>query len=745
MATYENVKSINIQIGGDTQPLLQAIREASQKTKAFEEQLVDINKQLKFNPSNIDNLKKKFEILGNVVSSAENEVKIMKAGLEDARLKWKNGEITEAQFRQVERATQTAIDKFEFYKKQFDEFKQKNQVIVELTNKLDGLVKKEDQLETEIKEVNDALAQTDESADPETYDELTQKSKDLTKELGDTRVEIFTTARDIRKLGTSFRDTGNDVGTFSSKHKDVMDSLADRKPIEEMGNKVRDLESSLTPTALAFAAVGEAMKLVKRGFQELKQKLEDYLENLDQVDVATKQLGKDTEEWLKSIDKSTRQNKTDVAILDVRFRSIEKLNKQIIEGNRLGKDTSKLQLQLSKEVEQLNKDAGQEVLTINKVTGALDQNGKQLSRVREQVLAYAESQYELNTIMELVARRHELEEQIAGRTYQNYAGGLDKLQQELDEVNQKLDQHTTAYENAITSEAEYIKQTDSTRTAVELTVATYSEASEKMKKMSEEVYEKTKENEKKRLDIIVDTNKKINEKSEISLQERIEIMKNNQQALLNYEKNLGTLRQLMFETQDASLREGLQAYLDYIGGEFTEENAQVVNQLVEAWGEGGGDAVKEFVSFYKGQEPEKKMKQAGKDMILAVSDGMNSAKSQVLNTASGIADAIADKLKIKVSISASQSAIDFNPRRYAQGGIITRPTYALVGEMGAEAILPLDKLSSILSETLRQTNGSGGGTYTMNVYPQSMSASEQDRLFRQFDQMFGASTSRRNI
>ena len=79
----------------------------------------------------------------------------------------------------------------------------------------------------------------------------------------------------------------------------------------------------------------------------------------------------------------------------------------------------------------------------------------------------------------------------------------------------------------------------------------------------------------------------------------------------------------------------------------------------------------------------------------------------------------------------------------AQGGIVTQPTYTLTGEAGPEAIIPLDRLGGIIESAL--DGSSVGGSYTMNVYPQSMSDSEQERLLDRFDRRFGDRTSRRAI
>ena len=63
MAANENIKGITIQIGGDVKPLEQALEEAKDKTKTLAQELDALNKKLKLDPNNIEDLKKKFSVL----------------------------------------------------------------------------------------------------------------------------------------------------------------------------------------------------------------------------------------------------------------------------------------------------------------------------------------------------------------------------------------------------------------------------------------------------------------------------------------------------------------------------------------------------------------------------------------------------------------------------------------------------------------------------------------------------------
>lgn len=428
MATSENVKGIQIQIGGDTTPLYNALNEASKKTKELESQLVALNKDLKLNPTNVELIQKKFDTLGGIVESCTDEVNTLRKGLSSAELKFKNGEITEEQFKEIAKSTEQAEKKLKYYQDQFEEFGKKEGLLIDIREEMDKLAQEHDDLSTAFGEYTTELANTDFQTQPAKWQEIKQKVDDTRDALEQNNQQMDEAVGKANAIKQEMEQASSGMQTFADASKNASGGMGDFGSEEAtFEGTLAKLQDGLSLTSLGFAAMNEAVKLVSKVMQEAMKEIQKWLENLDGVDVATKQLAKDTEQYLKNLEKSTRENKNDVAVLDARFRSINKLNDEILEGNKYGKDTSKLQQQMAREVKALNDAVGSEVLTINKQTGALKQNRAELNHIREAVLAYAEAQYELNKIMELVAKKHEIEEQIAGRTYQNYAGGLANL------------------------------------------------------------------------------------------------------------------------------------------------------------------------------------------------------------------------------------------------------------------------------------------------------------------------------
>lgn len=76
--------------------------------------------------------------------------------------------------------------------------------------------------------------------------------------------------------------------------------------------------------------------------------------------------------------------------------------------------------------------------------------------------------------------------------------------------------------------------------------------------------------------------------------------------------------------------------------------------------------------------------------------------------------------------------------KLANGGIITQPTLAMVGEgRSNEAVIPLDRrLTKYLAEGLKEA-GMGSGNITLNFYPQEMNEQELEQAFNYVNRRFG--------
>lgn len=71
----------------------------------------------------------------------------------------------------------------------------------------------------------------------------------------------------------------------------------------------------------------------------------------------------------------------------------------------------------------------------------------------------------------------------------------------------------------------------------------------------------------------------------------------------------------------------------------------------------------------------------------------------------------------------------------AKGGIVDKATLAMIGEgKSAEAVMPLDRLPSLMAEALQQA---GGSNITLQFYPQQMTEADLEMAFNYVNRRFG--------
>lgn len=745
MASSENVKGIQIQIGGDTTPLYNALNEASKKTKELESQLVDLNKSLKLNPQNVELIQKKFDVLSKIVDSCSDEVDTLRKGLSSAEMKFKNGEITEEQFNQIAKSTEQAEKKLKFYQDQFDEFKKKEGLILDLNKKLVDIAEKHEEAREEFHKYNEELSNTDFQKAPEKWRETKQKQDEARQSMEDLHQEMEDTREEINKTKQELDQGASAMQTFAEKSSDAGSGMDDfDEGVSDAEAKVGDLKKAVTEGGVSVAVMNEAFKLLKEGLQQGLKALQDYASKLYPFSEALQESAKADQDFLKSIKEQKRELKTNATMLDVQKKRILELNTSILASNKAHKDSAKNRTQLKIEVDKLNESLGEEVFHIDESTGALKESNK---AVIENIDAYKRKaliQYELNAYIEAYARYQDgvadLEQKnvywsnIANNSYQ-------QKERAVEDLNREFQRHEKAYQELIDQEAEYEAETNKYTTgAMKLT----SENIDKMISKVKEYRDKNAEYYNSVYSKIKDTNKAINDISETSLAERLEILKKNGQAILNYESNLAYLRTLQMQTMNGDQKEALDEMIRLLS-DGSEESMQILNLLVDDFKEKGGETAWAYIQEFTRKDIPGSIYNVGTQTIKSFAQGMRDTQSSLMRVADEIAAKLRQKFQKKFTIKEVHGGAGMYVTDMAQGGIVTKPTYIRAGELGAEAILPLDKLAGIITQTMNRGNGVTGGTAIMNVYPQSMSASQQEMLFKKFDRMMGQSTSTQEV
>lgn len=96
------IKGVTIEFRGDATPLEKALREVKATAKSTENELKQIDKAIKFNPTNIDAWRQKQTVLNKAIAETKEKLSVMKKGLKEMEAQGMNADNSE-EFRRMQR------------------------------------------------------------------------------------------------------------------------------------------------------------------------------------------------------------------------------------------------------------------------------------------------------------------------------------------------------------------------------------------------------------------------------------------------------------------------------------------------------------------------------------------------------------------------------------------------------------------------------------------------------------------
>ena len=347
MAQNDNVKGITIQIGGDVQPLNDALKEASKKSHQLASELDSINKKLKLDPGNMDLLRQKQEKLNEAISYTEDQLNDVHKAWKKASESLQNGDISEAQFK-------------------------------ELGKQAESLEKKLDNYQRQLEKVNIQLGETADN---------TEDATDAFEDFGDTTDDVV----------DAFEDTEDAA-------EDVVDGL------ENVTKSGEDTQESMEGLSVGEVLVAANMKNIIVAVVELISKLKDYIIASDTTFSKMKDLNDRISAQKKSYEETTKEMEINNTRLEAQAMLIGNLDKKLGDSNITEKDAKRIKQELAREVEAFNKAVGDSVLKIDDETGALDKSNKALKIYLDRIKKKAEYEASYTRLVEVMGEIREQQE-----------------------------------------------------------------------------------------------------------------------------------------------------------------------------------------------------------------------------------------------------------------------------------------------------------------------------------------------
>ena len=114
----KRIKGITIELDGDTKGLDKALKDVNKESRNIQKELRDVDKLLKFNPKNVELLAQKKKLLADQVENTKKKLDKLKQSQEQVTQAFKNGEISEEQYRDFQREIAETESKLKHYEGQ---------------------------------------------------------------------------------------------------------------------------------------------------------------------------------------------------------------------------------------------------------------------------------------------------------------------------------------------------------------------------------------------------------------------------------------------------------------------------------------------------------------------------------------------------------------------------------------------------------------------------------------------------
>lgn len=239
------IKGITIELGGDTTKLDKALETSEKQSKNLQGELRGINTLLKFDPSSVELITQKQQVLSEAIETTKSKLKTLEQAQVQVQQQFEKGDITAEQYRSFQReivSTQKKLSDLENQQEQLNSvLNQAESAYSSLTNKISS---QENELSSLKKEYTNVILEFGETS--KEAQDLAKKITDLSSELNDSKSRLKNAenaAEDLSKSLKEANDSAKDTDGYTMA-KDVLSDLASNV-IQGVINGIGDVISAL--------------------------------------------------------------------------------------------------------------------------------------------------------------------------------------------------------------------------------------------------------------------------------------------------------------------------------------------------------------------------------------------------------------------------------------------------------------------------------------------------------------------
>ncbi|GAA2825161.1 phage tail tape measure protein [Lactococcus raffinolactis] len=304
----KNIKGITIELDGNTTGLQKALKTVDSTSVKLNSELKEVNKLLKFDPSNTELVAQKQKLLTDSIENTSTKLDQLKSAQSQVEAQFKSGNIGEEQYRAFGREVAQTEQSLNSYKSQLGGLQAEQEKLGQNTNRLNTYFSASGKSVNDFADVLGTRLVNAIKNGTATSDQLEIALNKIGKEaLGaDVDINKFKSTLDSVKNGNSLDQVKTELQEISPKAKGAEDSLGDMTDainsgnmaqageiISAVGDKIVELGNHAKDTALefqsSFGTIAANTNLSKSEMENLKGVAVDVFKSgvTDSIDEAT--------------------------------------------------------------------------------------------------------------------------------------------------------------------------------------------------------------------------------------------------------------------------------------------------------------------------------------------------------------------------------------------------------------------------------------------------------------------------
>ena len=268
----KNIKGITIEIDGNTSGLDKALKSVNDSSVKLNSELKDVNKLLKFDPSNATGLAQKQELLTKAISNTSDKLNQLKSAQSQVEAQFKSGNIGEEQYRAFQREIATTEQSLNGYKSQLSGLQSEQEKLGQNTKRLNTF------FEASGKSIND-FSDILGTRLVNSINNGTATSDQLEMALNKIGKEALGAGTDLNEMKQSL-DKVDDGGSIAGVKNDLESlKVTSNSTDEELGKLGGGITAgNMMQATQVIADVGEKIKEVASAAQEAFRDIDDGMD-----------------------------------------------------------------------------------------------------------------------------------------------------------------------------------------------------------------------------------------------------------------------------------------------------------------------------------------------------------------------------------------------------------------------------------------------------------------------------------